>query len=243
MAIDESLSWTLERGQSLRREARQLFRQGVLLKGVDEVEAELCLRRALSVAASAFNWLEDTEYEDQAHADLHCYGTYTREHFKGNCELGWTGQSYEERCPVSVAHKRIGFSIGFTAQRFCSVCGEDLSTCEHVPGRFYDVPGGFGETGVCRVCLRPDCVDHVAEKLYRARAASKIRNMSMVEVSLVAKPKHPDARLLAVPVDSERLQEFLGPDFKMGMRVSCDQCLGSCAGLDRPFRDGVGGHG
>ena len=144
---------------------------------------------------------------------------------------------------VAIAHKRLGYSIGFTGQRFCSACGQDLSECEHVPGQFYDVEGGQDDAGRCRVCLGQDCEVHVKGETYRARAHSEIRSPSIVEVSLVDKPKQPDARLTAVPIDSRGLQDYLGPEFKFGMRVSCDQCLEPCPGVDRPFRDGAGGHG
>lgn len=243
MTTDESVPWPIERGQELRRQARKQFGQGVILTGLDDESAEDYVRRSLATAASAYNWLEDTEYEDAAHADLHRYGRYARESLPDRCELGWNGRSYEHRCPVSIAHKRIGFSIGFTGQRFCSVCGQDVSECAHVPGQFYDVEGGRDGEGKCRVCLGEPCEVHVKGQTYRVRAHSQIRSASIVEVSLVDKPKQPDARLTAVPIDSLRLQEYLGPEFTLGMRVSCDQCLEPCPGVNRPFRDGAGGHG
>ncbi|MDE0805861.1 MAG: hypothetical protein OSA99_21365, partial [Acidimicrobiales bacterium] len=169
MTTDETVPWPVEHGSELRRQARRQFGQGVMLTGVDDEEAEDAIRQALSTAASAYNWLEGTEHEEAAHADLHRYGHYARQYFPGGCELGWTGRSYEHRCPVAVAHKRIGFSIGFTGKRFCSVCGEDLSECEHVPGQFYDVEGGPNSEGRCRVCLAEACNTHVPGLTYRAR--------------------------------------------------------------------------
>jgi hypothetical protein len=43
----------------------------------------------------------------------------------------------------------------------------------------------------------------------------------------------PDARLEAIPFPLERLQEALGPNFRAGMRVSCEKCLEPCSGLEK----------
>ena len=59
-----------------------------------------------------------------------------------------------QTCPVALAHNRIGMSIGGTAKRLCSLCGDDLSECEHTPGTSYLVPGGVSSLGWCRVCLQ-----------------------------------------------------------------------------------------
>jgi hypothetical protein len=144
---------------------------------------------------------------------------------------------------VSVAHKRIGLSIGFTGARFCSVCDHDLSECPHVPGEFVEVVGGVDEQGRCRVCFDQNCTNHEAGGTYRARVISVIKQAELHEVSFVGKPRQPDARLTAIPIDLTGLRRFLGPRFRPGMRVSCDQCLGECPGIDRPFADGSGSHG
>lgn len=240
--VDEDTPWPIEHGTELRRQAKKQFGRGVRLTGLDDDEAEESLRTALATAASAFNWLEGSDFEVDAHDDLHRYGRYTRENNPSGCELGWTGSGYEHRCPVAIAHKRIGFSIGFTGQRFCSICDADLSECEHTPGRFYDVVGRTDDSGQCVVCRKDHCTEHTVGETYRARAAGVIRQAEIHEVSLVAMPKQPDARLAAIPIDTARLQERLGPGFKIGMRVSCDQCLQPCPGLDKPFDRMGGGH-
>jgi hypothetical protein len=51
------------------------------------------------------------------------------------------------------------------------------------------------------------------------------------EVSLVSRPAQPEARLLSVSVPTEALRRALGSKFRVGMDVSCDQCLGDCWGF------------
>lgn len=234
---DESISWPVERGLELRRQALKKFSCAVIETGLDDADAENHLREAIGLAASAYNWLEDSEYEESMHVEMHKYGRYAREHFDRRCFLQWDGRRYEQRCPIGVAHKRIGFSIGFIAKRFCSVCDEDLSECEHVPGQFYDVEASDLD-GVCRICRRPSCLDHVGGQTYRGRASSIIREARITEISLVNKPKQPEARLLAIPIDTAALADFLGPEFRPGMRVNCDKCIMDCPGVERPLEEG-----
>ncbi|MHB8466748.1 MAG: hypothetical protein ACYDH6_19255 [Acidimicrobiales bacterium] len=219
--------------------ARKTFNKAALLTELDPAEAEALGREALAIAESAVYWLEDSEFEELAHDELHKYGRYVRTHFPGGCHLDWTGHGYEMSCPVSKAHKRMGFSIGFVGDRLCSVCGDDVSECEHVLGQFYDVTGGLNSAGYCPVCHGKDCSEHTEAETFRVRTSAMITNATLNEVSLVAKPKQPDARMLAHPVDLERLKEHLGPDFVPGMRVDCSQCLFPCAGVEHLDVDGI----
>jgi hypothetical protein len=68
---------------------------------------------------------------------------------------------------------------------------------------------------------------------YRVSVIAIIKQMRIVEVSLVDKPAHPEARLYSVSVSTETLQKGLGERFVPGMEVSCDMCLLDCDGLIR----------
>jgi hypothetical protein len=160
---------------------------------------------------------------------MHSIGRWTRKKF--GCQLAFNGSSYEHRCPIRIAHKRIGQSIGFTAQRICSICGGDLSECEHRKGRSYWVRSGVGPSGHCPVCLADSC-GHNSDRLYRVSVVSIIKEAELREVSFVSRPAQPEARLLALPIDTAELAEYLGPGFEVGMPVNCDACLGPCTGFD-----------
>lgn len=196
------------------------------------MHAEAEARRALDQITRAFWWAEGTSQEDEQHDLMHKMGRWTRRNF--GCSLDFDGSSYSHRCPVAIAHKRIGNSIGFIAQRVCSLCGEDLSECPHRRGRAYWVRGGPWAGGPCRVCLREDC-RHRVDRLYRAAVVSIIKEARIREVSIVRRPAQPEARLTALPVSMEDLRAAFGRHFEPGMRVSCDKCLGECEGIDDPF--------
>jgi hypothetical protein len=68
-------------------------------------------------------------------------GAWVRETF--GCQLTRSGTRYSQTCPVALAHNRIGMSIGGTARRLCSLCGDDLSECEHIPGISYLVRAAY----------------------------------------------------------------------------------------------------
>jgi hypothetical protein len=76
------------------------------------------------------NWLEDTPEFEIAHLELHTAGRFARENFAKGCRPEPKGDgSFVHRCPVFIAHKRFGFSIGATGNAICSICGGDASEC------------------------------------------------------------------------------------------------------------------
>jgi hypothetical protein len=222
-----------------RSAARRHFGNAERLVGHDRPQAEIEARRAIDSIVRAFWWAEDTDLEEAQHQEMHRMGRWTCSTF--GCELHFADGRYELRCPIAVAHKRVGFSPGFTALRLCSICAEDLSECPHLRGRLYWVRGGPSRLGMCRVCVEESCTRHDADRLYKASPASVVTEMEALEVSLVRKPANPEARLLALPVDVASLSRGLGPDFKVGMPVSCEKCLQACGGFDQvdvEHRDG-----
>jgi hypothetical protein len=165
------------------------------------------------------------------HRRLHKMGSWVRRTF--SCEVPYENGKYTQRCPVKIASKRLGLSPGFTATRWCSICDEDLSECPHMRDRLYWVRGGRREGRSCPVCLEDDgnC-SHSPDRLYRAPVVSIIREVDELrEVSIVASPAQPFARLTEVPISIQELKRNLGPRFLVGMAVSCDSCRGPYPGL------------
>jgi hypothetical protein len=184
---------------------------------------------------SAFNWLEDTHFEEDVHAELHKMGRSVRERFPEGCGLIWVGNRYEHRCPVALCHTRFGFSVGMiVSERRCSICGDDPSECSHRENVLYEVPGGPGPGGSCPVCLKDSC-EHSSHQTYPVRRFVHIDKIEAInEVSIVSRPRSPDARLLGIPVDRDVLEEALGQEFQYGQdTVQCSQCLLECQGFSR----------
>lgn len=202
---DDERHWVIEEGFARRRHAQQQLAEGeVLLARGRRTEAEAAARSSLAGLASSVNWLEDTEEFDEAHRLLDLAGECVRRTF--GCNLHWTGSGYEQRCPVAIAHKRIGFSPEIVLDGFdCTICGVDAETCEHIAGRVYD--------GVR--CGR--------------RARGPIRFLG---AAMVTRPEQPDARLQAIPLSIADLRSALPRQWQPGMPVSCDRCLLPCDGVD-----------
>ena len=228
------------RVRAYRTEANRQFARARRLLGYSHSGADTAARSALDRAARAFWWSEDTPLEDEQHQLMHKIGRWTRRNL--GCELHFDGSGYVQRCPVAIAHKRFGTSIGFTAKRICSLCDQDLSECEHLQDRMYWVRGGPQGDTPCRVCLEASC-SHRTDRLYRARVVSIVKDVEALrELSLVRRPAFPEARLTELPaVPAEEFVKKFGPEFRPGMEVVCDQCLGQCSGFDElPDGDEIG---
>lgn len=237
MATTDDLPYSVAHGLELRAEATKELGWGLALAKKHSKDAEGRMRGALKLAASSLNWLEGSDHEESAHTLLDEMGRTTRTAFPGGCQLTWTGNRHEQACPVAVAHKRIGFSPAIRSRRKdCSICGLDFSECEHLPGQEYAVAGGVGPSGYCPVCMKTECSDHSPDREYEIRPGAIVRDIQAIdEVSIVARPRQPDARLIALPIDTSDLVDFFGPEFEVGMPVHCSRCLQPCEGLDHPF--------
>jgi hypothetical protein len=187
------------------RERLETARQSEI--GVSEGTA----RAALGLYAKALNYLEDTSDFEMVHTEMHEAGRWVRETF--GCPVYQEGERYEQRCPVAVAHRRIGFSPEIIVREWhCSICNRRPEQCEHVTGRQYD-----------------------GERCYQV-----ITKCELVSVSIVSRPAQPEARLLALPLSNDDLREALPPEWTPGSPLSCDQCLTPCPGIEE---SGIGLHG
>lgn len=212
------------RTEALRRFAAA---QDAYAKGSDD--AAVLAEQALSSAVSGFWWAEQRPEEDAMHALLHEIGRWKRLNI--GCELSYDeAEGYQHTCLVAAAHRRMGFSIGFTGKRICSICDQDLSECPHIKSQSYWVRGGQSSGQLCRVCLSEQC-DHRSDRLYRARVISHVTELKIREVSIVSRPAGPECRILARSVPVSELSEALGDAFEPGIRVNCDVCLGECPGF------------
>jgi hypothetical protein len=194
----------LERGRDFlvagRREIAEI--EFLLLGRQPRPVVEKRARDALATLRRAMDWLEDSPGFEEAHRILDLGGEYVRRTF--GCELHWNGRAYHQRCPVALAHVRVGMSIAYVArERHCSICEEDPDECAHIRGRIYDG----------KLCV------------------SVVTGADLLEVSLVSRPVDLDARIESMSVPSALLRADLGHAFRPGVRVSCDRCLGPCAGV------------
>ena len=232
--IEADVPWPVERGLEILTAANAEYELS-LRDGLAPSVADSHARRALDLLWSALNWLEDTEYEDAVHEQLHETGRAVRQRFPRTCILTWTGERYEHRCPVRLAHKRFGFSPGFIiGKKICSICGQDATECEHLPTRKYKLIGGRGPDGKCTICHKADCVEHIEGNVYWERPSRHLTEIrEMTELSLVSRPRQPDARIYGLPLENnEVLRRAAGTRFKLGDTLYCSMCLEPCPGFD-----------
>lgn len=188
------------------RAAERAFKHARFLSLNDLGDAEPAAREAMVTARSALDWLEDAPHFEAAHELVHRIGRFVRSTW--GCWLSQDDQGYWRECPADLAHIRAGMSPGMViGASECSICGQHPRECEHITGREYD-----GQ--VCH------------------RVITEVREI--LEISLVARPAQPDARIQRVSVGVNGLKRALGPDWKPGTRVSCDKCLGECDGFTYP---------
>lgn len=96
---------------------------------------------------------EDSELEEDQHTLMHEIGLWTRQRF--GCSIHFDGKRYEQRCQIDIAHRRFGFSVGYTATAICSICGDDVSGCPHLPDKEYWIRGGvWAPRGIARCAWR-----------------------------------------------------------------------------------------
>ncbi|KAB1118473.1 hypothetical protein F6X54_03280 [Micromonospora aurantiaca] len=83
--------------------------QSALVADGDSGAAEGKAREGLSAYASALNWAEDTDLEDTVHQEMDRAATWVRQTF--GCTLARKGTEYFQRCPVALAHTRVGVNV------------------------------------------------------------------------------------------------------------------------------------
>ena len=241
-ATDRSQRHMQENVRRLRAQADHHFQTARRLHAQRSPAAEAAARRAIHTAVEAFWWAEDSDLEDAQHAFMHRIGRWTRKRF--GCSIAFDGQRYVQRCRIAIAHKRFGFSPGYSAILLCSICNQDVSECPHLPHRYYWIRGGSGPTGRCAVCYQEEC-RHRTDRLYKTRLTRIVTDMEILEVSFVPRPAGVVTRLLELPVSMNDLQEAFGPEFTPRTRLSCDLCLGACWGFteltDRGSRSSASG--
>lgn len=242
----DSLEYAQKKGLERIEKARESQIQSRMAN--DPAEAEEKIREAVSLARSAYDWLEDTIYDDLAHTVVHELGKEAREKFPSGCKLNWNGSNYEQWCPADLVHMRLGLSPGMIIHSMeCSVCGRDPSECDHILRKIYTVSGGPNESGRCPVCTENKC-DHSPAKEYQVIARRLINESEMKEISLVTRPKQADARIQIWPVSEHVIRNALGPNFQYGEdTVNCSRCLLACPGFIRfrgdPKIDDLDGNG
>lgn len=192
-----------ERGRELLANATSKFEELKSQTHDPDVQAISDLR---VLARSAMDWLEEGDDFEAAHQLVDRIGGYVRTNHPESCKVHYESGTYYDTCPVLLGHSRVGLSPGLIIRESkCSICDEDPWTCDHISGETYE-----------------------GERAYRI-----VTRADILEVSLVARPAQPDARITKASIDESGIRQALGAEYVPGMTLFCDRCLTSCPGLNR----------
>lgn len=192
-------------------------------------QVEPHIRQAEVSAVASLNFLEDHELAQIAHHAIHRAAFVRRGLF--GCPILPRDDALWTDCAFKLSHVRIGLSAGLVSDYDCSICDRRLEDCDHMTGRTYDKIAERDTEGSCTVCQSTDC-DHVIGTAYPTVACGIGRKIVAHEVSMVARPKYPQARFTRMTVD---LPSDVGTHLRRVAergQLHCNECLGPCKGFN-----------
>jgi hypothetical protein len=185
-------------------------------------------RAALDAAVDAFDYLEDTNLASDAHALAHTIAELVAGLF--GCWAERENGRWFDVCRLSLMHLRVGMSAGFSGRRHCSICGCDLTLCDHMPGVAYPVVAGRKPDGGCTICDSDICHAHTPGVTYPAVPHAITRQADLHEISAVARPRDPLARHNAIEIPAYAITSLLNHD-AANASLQCEQCMTPCTGF------------
>jgi hypothetical protein len=192
-------------------------------------DVEALARQALNSAVCAFNLLEDLPESDDAHRLIHEIGMFVSRHF--GCWIELRNGLWRWPCPVIMAHLRFGQSVGFTAARICSICRENIMSdrCPHMPMHTYEVT--VQDPSNCP-CGSKNC-GHELGSVIAVEPISLVEEVDILEeISWVARPRDPLARIQAVSYTAEHMALLMRTEIPSEIStIECLHCRQACTGL------------
>lgn len=192
---------------------------------------EPLIRCSESAAVAALNYLEDHELAEDAHTAIH-RAAFMRRGLYGCPIVLRDDDEYWTDCSIDISHLRAGMSAGLISDFECSICGTMVEDCDHSSGEVYEKAASREDDGKCSICEAIEC-EHEVGKVYPTVAYAKARNMTLEEGSLVARPRYPQARMVAKSIDLGSLAD--NPRVRHAAQnnaLNCDGCLGPCRGFN-----------
>lgn len=195
---------------------------------LDTIEPHI--KKSVNAAMDALNYLEDHELMEEAHTAIHRAAFIKRGLY--GCPIVLRDDEYRTDCPLNISHLRMGASAGLISEFGCSICGELVEDCDHQMGELYPKTAVRTAEGKCAVCGSAVC-EHSEGEEFLVRARAVALSAEATEVSLVARPRYPLARIGEMPKelgslhDDPRVQEAA----RLG-NLNCDADLGPCNGFN-----------
>lgn len=192
---------------------------------------EPIIRRSESAAVAALNYLEDQELAEVAHAAIH-RAAFMRRGLYGCPIVLRDDDEFWTNCSINMSHLRAGMSAGLISDFECSICGRLVEDCDHNMSEVYDKTASHDDEGKCSICAATAC-EHEVGKAYPTAAYANARHMMAEEVSMVARPRYPQARIVEKSIDLGQAGD--DPQVRRAAQhnaLNCDGCLGPCKGFN-----------
>lgn len=217
--------------RAVQREKRaewSAFQADLEQAALDAIEPHI--KKSVSAAMDALNFLEDHELMEKAHDAIHRAAFVKRGLF--GCPIVLRDDEFWSECPINLSHLRMGVSAGLMSDFECFICGELVEDCDHEMGQFYPKLAARSVDGNCSVCGATDC-EHPVGETFLVKAYAKARNISAGEISFVARPRYPLARI----AQESRDLGAIGDDPRVRYaaqhgELNCDADLGPCKGFN-----------
>lgn len=188
------------------------------------------IKKAVSAAMDALNFLEDHELMEDAHHAIHRAAFVKRGLF--GCPIVLRDDEFWSACPINLSHLRMGVSAGLVSDFECSICGELVEDCDHQMGQVYSKLAARSVDGNCSLCGAIDC-EHPVGEPFLVKAYANARNIRAGEVSFVARPRYPLARVVQESKDMGDMAD--NPRVRHAAQhgdLNCDADLGPCKGFN-----------
>jgi hypothetical protein len=188
------------------------------------------IRRAEVSAVTALNFLEDHELAESAHQAIHRAAFVRRGLF--GCPIVLRDNALWTDCAFKLSHFRIGFSTGLVSDFECSICDRLVEDCDHVTGQTYDKVAERDSEGNCTVCQSTGCC-HVVGAPYPVVAYGIGQKAVAHEISMVARPRYPQARFTRMTLDLPNGDGYVHlRQLAERGHLHCNDCLGPCKGVN-----------
>ena len=119
------------------------------------------LRHIMELYLDAF-WVFP-EYRAKFSNTIHQIGRDLEKQFECKFIYSDNHHAYYIACPAILLHNDFGFSLRGTEKYKCSICGKQITECEHITGEFYDDIVCNKITGRCNICNKTEC-NHIVNK-------------------------------------------------------------------------------
>jgi hypothetical protein len=147
------------------------------------------------------------------------------------CQAQRENDRWFDVCRLSLMHLRAGMSPGFTARRLCSLCNQDFTVCDHIPGATYPVVATRLANGSCNICGSAERCAHTPDATYPVLAHGIVREVDgLDEISTVARPRDPLARINAIEIPADAIASLPNHDAASAL-LHCESCIAPCKGF------------